>query len=149
MNKEFKPYGARINYLSKLFKCAIKEESLKHGINPTYANIVMILSKHPEGLPQNDIAEKLLLAAPTVSLTLKQMESANYINRDTSKEDNRKVIVKLTSEGYKLDEEIRECFRIIESKMINNINQKDLEYFCKILDIMKENLQEEKETNNA
>ena len=60
MNNEFKPYGARINYLSKLFKSTMKEESLKQGINPTYANIVMILAKHPEGLPQNDIAEKIL-----------------------------------------------------------------------------------------
>ena len=59
----------------------------------------MILARHPEGLPQNDIAEKVLLAAPTVSLTLKQMESANYITRVTSPDDNRKTIVKLTADG--------------------------------------------------
>ena len=148
MNNEFKPYGARINYLSKLFKSTMKEESLKQGINPTYANIVMILAKHPEGLPQNDIAEKVLLAAPTVSLTLKQMETANYITRVTNPDDNRKTIVKLTSDGYKFDEEIRACFRIVENKMIQNITKEELDYFSKILDKMDENLHKEKETND-
>ena len=149
MNNEFKPYGARINYLSKLFKSTMKEESLKQGINPTYANIVMILARHPEGLPQNDIAEKVLLAAPTVSLTLKQMETANYITRVTSPDDNRKTIVKLTADGYKFDEEIRACFRIVENKMIQNISQEELDYFSKILETMDENLHKEKETNDC
>ncbi len=146
MKNDFKPYGARINYLSKLFKCNIKEESSKHGINSTYANIIMILTKYPEGIPQNDIAKQTYLAAPTVSLTLKQMETLNYIERIPSEVDSRKTIVKLTNVGYELDNQIRECFKIIEDKMIQNISKEELEHFEKILEKMKENLTKEGET---
>ena len=38
---------------------------------------------------------------------------------------NRKTIVKLTSDGYKFDEEIRACFRIVENKMIQNLLKLD------------------------
>lgn len=146
MKKDFKPYGARITYLSKLFKYNMKEESKKRGINSTYANIIMLLTKYPDGINQNDIAQEIHLAAPTVSLTLKQMEQLNYINRIPSELDNRKTIVKLTKEGYELDDEIRECFKIIEDKMIQNINDEDLKHFERILEVMKENLTKEGET---
>jgi DNA-binding MarR family transcriptional regulator len=75
------------------------------------------------------------------------METANYITRVTNPDDNRKTIVKLTSDGYKFDEEIRACFRIVENKMIQNITKEELDYFSKILDKMDENLHKEKETN--
>mgnify|MGYP003289750385 CR=1 FL=1 len=146
MNKDFKPYGAKLTYLSKLFKCNMKDESSKHGINSTYANIIMLLTKYPEGINQNDIAQEAHLAAPTVSLTLKQMETLNYIIRVPSEVDNRKTIVKLTSEGYDLDNQIRDCFKIIEDKMVQNISLEDLEHFEKILEMMKENLTKEGET---
>ena len=142
MNNEKIPYGAILNHMNKTFKCAFKEEAARHNINATYANIVMTLSWHPEGLPQNDIAERNHLAAPTVSLTLKQMESLGYITRKPSDNDNRKTIVVLTELGYELDEKIKECFRIVESRMIKNISKEDLAHFEKVLELMKNNLQE-------
>ena len=145
MNEEKIPYGAMLNHMSKKFKCAFKEEAAKHNINATFAHIVMTLSWHPEGLPQNDIAERNHLAAPTVSLTLKQMEMLGYITRRPSNDDNRKTIVILTDLGYELDEKIKDCFRIVESKMISNISSDDLAHFEKVLKMMNLNLQEEKE----
>lgn len=146
MREEKIPYGAILNHMNKTFKCAFKEEAAKHNINATYAHIVMTLSWHPEGLPQNDIAERNHLAAPTVSLTLKQMEQLGYITRKSSTDDNRKTIVVLTKQGVELDEKIKECFKIVESKMIKDISQDDLDHFGRVLDLMKRNLLEEEET---
>lgn len=143
MNNEKMPYGALLNHMNKTFKCAFKEEAARHNINATYAHIVMTLAWHPEGLPQNDIAERNHLAAPTVSLTLKQMESLGFITRKPSDTDNRKAIVVLTEKGIELDEKIKECFKIVESRMIKNISDDDLAHFVKVLELMKSNLQEE------
>lgn len=143
MNKEKIPYGAILSHMNKTFKIAFKEEAARHNINATFAHIVMTLAKHPEGLPQNDIAERNHLAAPTVSLTLKQMEGLGYISRKTSENDNRKTIVVLTELGLELDEKIKECFKIVESRMIKNISVDDLAHFEKVLELMKSNLQEE------
>ena len=145
MKDDKMPYGAILNHMNKTFKCAFKEEAARHNINATYAHIVMTLAWHPEGLPQNDIAERNHLAAPTVSLTLKQMESLGFITRKPSDNDNRKTIVVLTEKGVELDEKIKECFKKVESKMIKNISDEDLTHFVKVLDLMKSNLKEEKE----
>lgn len=145
MSNEKIPYGAIINHLNKTFKCAFKEEAMKHNINPTYANIIMTLARHSLGLQQNDIAEINHLAAPTVSLTLKQMESLGYIIRKHHETDNRKTIVLLTDEGKLLDDKIKECFKTVESKMISNISTDDLIHFEKVLGLMKNNLIDEKE----
>ena len=145
MKDEKMPYGAILNHMNKTFKCAFKEEAARHNINVTYVHIVMTLAWHPEGLPQNDIAERNHLAAPTVSLTLKQMESLGFITRKPSDNDNRKTIVVLTEKGVELDEKIKECFKKVESKMIKNISDEDLAHFVKVLDLMKSNLKEEKE----
>ena len=118
---------------------------MNHNINPTYANIIMTLARHSLGLQQNDIAEINHLAAPTVSLTLKQMESLGYIIRKHHETDNRKTIVLLTDEGKLLDDKIKECFKTVESKMINNISTDDLIHFEKVLGLMKNNLIDEKE----
>lgn len=147
MNNENIPYGAHINHLSKLFKCSIKELCNERGINSTYSQIIMHLSRRPEGVPQNDIAEHAHLAAPTVSLTLKNMEILGLISRETDMVDNRKIIVKLTPKGYEMDEVIRGCFKELETKMIDNISLNDLSNFKRILIMMKKNLLNEKETN--
>ena len=140
MSDEKIPYGAIINHLNKTFKAAFKEEALKHNINATYANIIMTLSRHSLGLQQNDIAEINHLAAPTVSLTLKQMESLGYIVRTHHETDNRKTVVLLTEKGKLLDDKIKECFKTVETKMINNISSDDLDHFEKVLGLMKNNL---------
>lgn len=145
MNDEKIPYGAILSHMTKTFKCAFKEEASKHNINATYAHIVMTLAHHPKGLTQHEIAERNHLAAPTVSLTLKQMETLGYISRQVSEIDNRKTIVILTKLGLELDEKIKECFKIVESRMIKDISDDDLIHFVKVLDLMKSNLRIDKE----
>lgn len=144
MNKEKIPYGAHINHLSKIFKCSMKELGNEKGINSTFASIIMYLARHKEGVPQNEIADNAHLKAPTVSLTLKNMESLELITRTQDLIDSRKTIVKLTDKGYEMDEVIKECFIELEAKMIKNISKEDLDNFIRILCVMKTNLLDEK-----
>lgn len=141
MNNENIPYGAQINYISKLFRNSIKELCNKKGINSTYSSIIMYLRVIEDGATQNAIAEYAHLKAPTVSLTLKNMEIIGLITKETKKEDSRKVIVKLTEKGLELDKQIRECYAELEKKMINQIAKEDLATFQWIISKMKNNLE--------
>jgi DNA-binding MarR family transcriptional regulator len=144
MNREeVKPYGAEINILSKMFHCAIKHACNKSGINPTFTGVIMHLSDYPEGVNQNQIVEHTKLKAPTISLTLKNMESLGYITRESSCDDKRNIIVKLTKEGEELDKMISECFVEVESRLTKGISQEELDYFKQITQKMKNNLSEE------
>lgn len=145
MNTLEKPYGFKLRFMSKMFKNAVKEECAKRGIKATFSNVIMCLACCKDGVSQNDICEYSHLAKPTISLTLKEMETLGYITREQSSIDNRKIIVKLTDLGKEVDVQIRECFAVAEKRMIKNITSEDLEFFNNILETMKENLQEGKD----
>jgi DNA-binding MarR family transcriptional regulator len=145
MNTLEKPYGFKLRFMSKIFKHAVKEECAKKGIKATFSNVIMCVACCEDGVSQNDICEYSHLAKPTISLTLKEMEALGYITREQSSEDNRKTIVKLTDLGKEIDIQIRECFHLVEERMIKNISNDDLEYFNNILEAMRKNLQEGKD----
>lgn len=65
--------------------------------------VLMILWEKDE-MPVNDIAKKLILNTNTITPLLKRMETQGLVNRERSKEDERKVIVKLTEKGNELKE---------------------------------------------
>ncbi|MCU4162485.1 MarR family winged helix-turn-helix transcriptional regulator [Carboxylicivirga caseinilyticus] len=65
--------------------------------------VLMILWEKDE-MPVNDIAKKLILNTNTITPLLKRMETQGLVNRERSKEDERKVIVKLTEIGNELKE---------------------------------------------
>lgn len=140
MNNENLPYGVYINHLSKKFKCSFKEKCNEKGINATYAEIIKCIVRSNNRVYQNDIAENTHLKAPTVSLTLKNMELLGLITRETDEEDSRKVLVKLTDKGYEMDNIIKECYKELDCKMVNNISIEDLGNLKRIILQMTENL---------
>lgn len=139
-NNERIPLGHQIGSLGKIFKNELKEISEKRGINSTYCKIIMILSRNREGVIQNDIVENTNFKPSTVSLTLKNLEQMGYLTRESSPEDSRKIIVKITDLGLQYDHEIRECFGIVEEEMIKGISEEEIAIFEEIVLKMRKNL---------
>ncbi|MEZ4644534.1 MAG: MarR family transcriptional regulator [Chloroflexota bacterium] len=52
-----------------------------------------------DGLPVNEIGQKLLLNTNTVTPLLKRMEAQGLLSRARSTEDERQVIITLTAQG--------------------------------------------------
>jgi MarR family transcriptional regulator, organic hydroperoxide resistance regulator len=67
--------------------------------------LVMLVLWESDGLTVNEITEKLLLNTNTVTPLLKRLESQGLIMRQRSKEDERRVVVTLTSQGVALKEQ--------------------------------------------
>ncbi len=65
---------------------------------------LMVLWEH-DGLPVNEIGHKLLLNTNTVTPLLKRMEAQGLVTRRRSADDERRVIVTLTSQGWALQEQ--------------------------------------------
>ncbi len=75
-------------------------------IDLTYTQYItmMALWEH-ERINVKDLGELLFLDSGTLTPVLKKLEQKNYINRTRSKEDERVLIVSLTSEGEKLKDD--------------------------------------------
>jgi DNA-binding MarR family transcriptional regulator len=60
-----------------------------------------------DGLPVRDIGERLFLDSGTLTPLLKRLETAELIKRTRNTEDERQVLIALTSRGQVLREKAR------------------------------------------
>ena len=79
--------GAYTPYLKKL------------GITYTQYIVFMVLWEQ-DGIPVGTLGKRLHLDNGTLTPLLKKMESAGYVTRTRSREDERVVIVSLTDKGW-------------------------------------------------
>ena len=69
--------------------------------------LVMLVLWEQNGLPVKEIGERLFLDSGTLTPLLKRLEAAGFVKRTRSTEDERVVIVALTSEGEALKDKAR------------------------------------------
>jgi len=69
--------------------------------------LVMLALWERDGVPVKDIGERLFLDYGTLTPLLKRLEAAHLIKRTRSREDERQVLVALTSQGQALKEKAR------------------------------------------
>ena len=69
--------------------------------------LVMLVLWERDGVPVKDIGERLSLDSGTLTPLLKRLEAAGLIKRTRSTEDERQVLIALTSQGQALREKAR------------------------------------------
>jgi DNA-binding MarR family transcriptional regulator len=69
--------------------------------------LVMLALWERDGVPIKDVGERLFLDSGTLTPLLKRLEAAHLIKRTRSREDERQVLVALTSQGQALKEKAR------------------------------------------
>jgi MarR family transcriptional regulator, organic hydroperoxide resistance regulator len=69
--------------------------------------LVMLVLWERDGVPVKDIGERLFLDSGTLTPLLKRMEAAHLLKRTRSAEDERQVLISLTSQGHALREKAR------------------------------------------
>jgi MarR family transcriptional regulator, organic hydroperoxide resistance regulator len=69
--------------------------------------LVMLVLWERDGVPVKDIGERLFLDSGTLTPLLKRLEAAHLLKRTRSTEDERQVLISLTSQGQALREKAR------------------------------------------
>ena len=69
--------------------------------------LVMLVLWERDGVPVKDIGDRLLLDSGTLTPLLKRLEAAELVRRTRSTEDERQVLIALTSKGDALREKAR------------------------------------------
>jgi DNA-binding MarR family transcriptional regulator len=69
--------------------------------------LVMLVLWERDGVPVKDIGERLFLDSGTLTPLLKRLEAAHLLKRTRSTEDERQVLISLTSQGQALRERAR------------------------------------------
>ena len=89
---------------SRLITQAYRPFLSKLGITyPQYITLMVLWEKDAQ--PVNDIARRLVLNTNTITPLLQRMEKDGLVIREAAADDRRKVIVKLTDKGRKMENE--------------------------------------------
>ena len=87
---------------NRVYKPLLKRLGLTY---PQY--LVMLVLWEGDGLTVGDIGERLQLDSGTLTPLLKRLEAAELVKRTRSSEDERQVLIALTSRGLALREKAR------------------------------------------
>lgn len=123
-----------IKELDKKVKQQIRNDANRVGICVAYFPILRILSLNSEPVNQKDICNMIRLSAPTISLTIRDMERDGLINRTKNPVDSRMVFISLTEEGKKTTKTIREIFNKNNDLMVNALTKEELNSFLSIIE---------------
>ncbi|MBR0737115.1 MarR family transcriptional regulator [Bradyrhizobium liaoningense] len=69
--------------------------------------LVMLVLWERDDVPVKDIGERLFLDSGTLTPLLKRLEAAHLVKRTRSSEDERQVLIALTSQGHALKDKAR------------------------------------------
>ncbi len=127
------------NEVSKLFRDIINRDVEKLGVQNSYRQLLFHLSRK-DGVSQLELARATHLKAPTVSVTLKNMEADGLVERKGDINDLRIIHVYLTDKGRQTDDKIREIHHMLDSRMTEGISQEELDALVATLTKMRDNI---------
>lgn len=132
-------YGHMINQIARLSNKRLNEKISKWDIYSSQWGILLYLYDKKQ-CTQVELSKYLNVEAPTITRTLKRMETSNWIKR-TVGHDKREKKIELTDKSYSMFEELNQASNEIEEIITNNISQNDLEIFNKTLYKIMKNLE--------
>lgn len=104
---------------SRLIIRAYQEDLDALGITYPQYLVMLVMWEHAE-LSVIEIGEKLILNTNTITPLLKRMETMGLIDRIPSETDHRKMMIRLTEEGKKMEEAAAEIpLRLLQRMKIN------------------------------
>ena len=97
-----------------------------------------------KGATQSELCEFLRLKAPTISITIQNMEALGYLKKEKDSFDSRKVAIYMTKQGLELAKEVKSIFMEVETMLNDALSEEELKYFNNIILKLKNTLEVEK-----
>ena len=133
-------YGHRVNQLARLFMKRFNEDLVNTGLFSSQWGFILYLYEKGSST-QKELSEYLSIEPPTVTRTLARMEEAGWVIKEEGS-DRRERKVRLSPRAYEQFSNWDQISDQLEIKALTSIDKADLEVFTRVLQQMKDNLQE-------
>lgn len=131
-----------VNEASYLFGVYVCEELERIGMRYSYRNIMKPLMEN-ESLTQLELVKITNLKAPTISITLRNMERDGIVRREKNDNDRRETHVFITDKGKKMYTKVLAVLDKAEKTMLKGLSEKELKAMRTTLERMSANLKSE------
>lgn len=133
-----------VNETTNALNRFIAREQEKIGMRASYRHLMKPLIEN-ESLTQLELVNITGLKAPTISITLRNMERDGIVRREKNDSDRRETHVFITDSGKEMYEKLIDAFHKAEEVMLNGISTQELEAAKKVTEKMYTNLNAELE----
>ncbi len=131
-----------VNDASFLFGRFVGKKLDEIGMRASYRHVMKPLMEN-NGLTQLELVNITKLKAPTISITLRNMERDGIVRREKNDNDRRETHVFITDKGREMHAKILEAFNDAEKIMLSGISENELKTLGDILAKMENNLNKE------
>ena len=139
-----KEISVYVNILNSRIKKRFFDDLQKNGIDVTpeqYLVLDILWDNQP--LSQQKIADMIQKDKNSVTKIIDSLEKKNLVSRMVDKKDRRINIIELTKEGRDLEKIATEVAIKFMNDTIQDIDERDLDSFVKVMRQMKNNLERE------
>lgn len=133
---------AAVNEASYLFGVYVCQELERIGMRYSYRHIMKPLMEN-ESLTQLELVKITNLKAPTISITLRNMERDGIVRREKNDNDRRETHVYITDKGKKMYAKVLTALDKAEKTMLKGLSEKELKAMRTTLEKMSANLKSE------
>ncbi|MBR5134454.1 MAG: winged helix-turn-helix transcriptional regulator [Clostridia bacterium] len=102
---------------------------------------VLFHLRHTPGMTQKALADAMGVAAPTLSVSVRRLESAGLVERRTDEHDARVQRLFLTAEGEEMDRRCAKGRDFLIDATYADFSDEDMACLSRLLDRMIDNLQ--------
>lgn len=131
-----------VNEASYLYGVYVCQELERIGMRYSYRHIMKPLMEN-ESLTQLELVKITGLKAPTISITLRNMERDGIVRREKNDSDRRETHVYITEKGRKMHAKVLAALDKAEKTMLKGLSDKELNAMRAALDKMSANLNAE------
>lgn len=143
-NKDNVPVYVILHRLIHMSKYQAFKRLDDFDLKPSQAGILFVLSCNGK-LSQRELAEKIGITPPSMTVALRKMENRGYIKKEPDEKDQRIIRILLTEKGEDCVEDIRAVVDKMEAVLYRNMTQEEKMLLRRLLLQMQENLLESKE----
>lgn len=137
-----------VNEASGTFMQYICKELEVIGMRSSYRHVMKPLMEQ-DGMTQLELVNLTNLKAPTISITLRNMEREGIVRREKNDMDRRETHVYITDLGREMYRKMLEAFDNAEKIMLSAVTEKEQKSAKKILDKMTAALKAELDSAEA
>lgn len=127
-------------HTDKLHRSLIEQRMADLNLHRSQHIMLICISGFDSPPTQKDIAKKLDISAATVAVTIKKLEAAGFVTKETNDSDNRCNKVNITEAGRNILSQAKNIFDSVDENMFLGFSEEELSIFVECLEKIQHNL---------
>lgn len=129
-----------VNQIARLFQNRMRSYDLDGVMSQESARQIMRELAREDGCSQLDLVHRTHLKPPTVSVTLKRLESEGLVDRESDPTDQRVIRVFLSEQGREHNRTVRERLKDLDAELMQGFSEEEAQQLLQFLARMRDNI---------